>query len=108
MKKLFKSFTFWFAVASVLIILLNVIGQDSKNIVLTLSNYPLYMILQKAGFKLYDPNAIDHTFFISQMFSWFVWHFVSYLCYGFIIDLIRRMFFGKKKDLKKMNIQDLR
>ena len=89
MKMIFKSCTFWFAIVSIAIIILNLIGQDNKNIILTFSNYPLYLILMANGFTLYLPKAVDHTFFLRNLFLWFQWHFISFLCYGFIIDVIR-------------------
>ena len=88
MKMIFKSCTFWFAIASMSIILLHLTGQDNKNIILTFSNYPLYLTLMAKGFTLYLP-AVDHAYYFRNLFFWFALHFVSFLGYGFIIDVIR-------------------
>jgi hypothetical protein len=99
MKRIFKSCTFWFATASIIIILLNSIVPDSKNLLLIFSNYPLYLILKATGFTLIAPYlATDHTFFFNHLFLWFQWHFISFVCYGLIIDTVRAI--TKKKKSK--------
>lgn len=97
MKKIFKSFTFRFAITSIGIIFLS-LSVDPENIILTVSNYPLYLILKATGFTLYSPNAVDHTFFLQNLFLWFQWHFGTFVCYGLTIDIIRAIV--KKRKVK--------
>lgn len=95
-RKILNSFTFLFGVFSVLIIVMNLIGLDNNFVILTLSNYPLYVFLNAIGFKIYLPNAIEHTFYINQTFLWFRLHFYSYLCYGIVFDIIRFILKNRK------------
>ena len=98
MKKIYKSFTFRFAITSMAIIFFSLI-IDSNNILLTVSNFPLYLFLKAMGFTLYQPNAIDHTFFLQHLLLWFKWHFISFICYGLIIDIIKVIIKNRKTKL---------
>ena len=103
MKRIFKSCTFWFTIASIIIILLNFIGGDPKYILLTFSNYPLYLILKATGFTLIAPYlALNHEFFINHLFLWFQWHFISFVCYGLIIDTVRVITKRQKAKISKI------
>lgn len=68
---------------------MNLFGLDYKYMILIFSNYPLHLILKATGFTLYLPMASDHSFFLQQLFLWFILHFISFVCYGVILDTIR-------------------
>lgn len=90
MKIIYKSCTFWFTIASVVIIFFSLISQGSKYMLLIFSNYPLYLILKEIGFTLISPSpAPNHEFFLRQVFLWFQWHLITFVFYGLILDTIR-------------------
>ena len=92
LKRIFKSFTFWFIVMSLLGILLHQIGQDSKSIVLigfnpilkTLSNNDVAREFMNLGFAVKcDTIAGEISIY------WYIGSVITMAFYGFIIDLIK-------------------
>ena len=80
MKRILRSSTFWFAIASIALICDNFINTGSEGLLLAFSNYPLYTYLTSNVFNHFPRNA---------NFVWYSWHFITYICYGLIIDIFR-------------------
>jgi len=95
MSKIFKSFTIWFALISLTVIIIHMNGMDPANQILTFSNYPLFLVLKASQFTLYTPDAVDHSFYFAAMATWYKWHIISLAAFGLIIDLDRSAM-GKK------------
>lgn len=79
MKKLSKSYTFWFIVIAGITVCYNASGNDDKNVVLALSNLPLLSILNRTIFPLG----------YQEIYAWYWLQILSYAFYGIIIDIIR-------------------
>lgn len=89
MKKIMKSFTFWFCIASILIIIWNITGNDDLNLLLIGANPILVFFDGTEPFK----SAIRS---MDSFTIWYVLHFCSFVIYGAIIDVIRNTI--KKKN----------
>ena len=77
-----KSFTFWFCIASILIIIWNITGNDDLNILLIAVNPILLFFDWTEPFK----SAIRS---MDSITIWYVLHFFSFIIYGAVIDAIR-------------------
>lgn len=92
MKKVFKSFTCWFLLVSVLEIFMHQIGQDSKSIVLIGLNPTLNMIadsdvlysFMKSGLQV-SCNTIEGQISI----NWYIGAVITFTIYGAILDCIK-------------------
>ena len=93
MKRVLKSFTFWFLLISVLEIFMHQMGQDSKSIVLIRFNPILNMIAESDGF-LYSfmksglqisCNTIEGQISI----YWYIGSVLVFIFYGVILDCIK-------------------
>lgn len=80
MKKIFKTFTFYFVVIGVGIVLLNVLGMDDMNI---------FMIGLNPILNLLDDSKVICDFMNSSSYMWHIASFITNILYGLILDLIR-------------------
>jgi len=79
-KKIYKTFTFYFIIIGIIIVLLNVLGIDDMNILMIGLN-PLLNLLD-------DSKAI-RDFMNSGSCLWHVASFITNILYGLILDFIR-------------------
>ena len=92
MKKLFRSFTFWFIILSFVIIFMHQIGQDSKSIVLigfnpilnTLSKWDVANKFMQSGL-----NVSCNTIAGSISIYWYIASVITIGLYGFSLDLMK-------------------
>lgn len=87
MKRLSKSFTFWFLIASIIIIAAHQMGHDSKSIVLIGLNPILNHLpneIMNAGLQI-SCNTISGSISI----YWYIASILSMLFYGIVLDGIR-------------------
>ncbi|MHC1747251.1 MAG: hypothetical protein AB9856_02535 [Cellulosilyticaceae bacterium] len=89
MKKLFKSFTFWFVILAILEIYMHQIGQDSKNIVLIYLN-PILRIISRSdvgsafmhsGWQISSKTIMGYI-----SVYWYIGSIVTFIIYGLILD----------------------
>ena len=80
MKKFCKTFTFYFVIIGIIVILLNVIGIDDMNILMIGLN-PILNIL--------DDSKIICDFMNSGSYLWHIASFLTNILYGIILDFIR-------------------
>lgn len=97
MKKIFLSFTFWFAILSLLIIANNYTGYDSKNIILIGLNPILQTIVYIEPYRtwlLYDGIPLNRNWFLGDGFTlnMYIAHLLTFLFYGVVLDLIKLVF----------------
>ncbi len=92
MKKILKSFTFYFVLISFLIIYLHQIGQDSKSIVLISFN-PILDIISKSDvgreFMNLGIQIPSRTILGSISIFWYIGSVITFIIYGLIFDLIK-------------------
>lgn len=81
MKKLFKTFTFWFFTASILLIIFNILGWDDKNILLIAFNPILSRIVYIEQIR----NIIWNN---GPNYNTYIAHLITFILYGIIIDVI--------------------
>lgn len=92
MKKVIKSFTFWFLLIALFEIFMHQIGQDSKSIVLIHINPILSTITRTDSFFIFMDSGIRipcRTIMGSISIYWYMASIMSFLVYGAILDLIR-------------------
>jgi len=80
MKKFCKTFTFYFVIIGIIVVLLNVIGIDDMNILMIGLN-PILNIL--------DDSKIICDFMNSGSYLWHIASFLTNILYGIILDFIR-------------------
>ena len=80
MKKIYKTFTFYFAIIGVIIVVLNILGLDDMNILMIGLN-PLLNLL--------DDNKVICDFMNSGMYLWHIASFMTNILYGIILDIIK-------------------
>ena len=80
MKKFYKTFTFYFVIIGIIVVLLNVIGIDDMNILMIGLN-PILNIL--------DDSKIICDFMNSGSYLWHIASFLTNILYGIILDFIR-------------------
>jgi len=92
MKKLFKSFAFWFVILAILEIYMHQTGRDSKSIVLIYLN-PVLMIISRSdiGRDLMDSGLQISSRTIMGHISiyWYIGSVVTFIIYGLILDGFR-------------------
>ncbi|EKY26568.1 hypothetical protein [Clostridium celatum] len=95
MRKILKNFIFIsiFIVLSILIILINFMGYDDKNILLIGLNPILNFLVYQEGFR----NIIWNE---GPNFNMYIAHLVTFIIYGVIIDMIRFPFKSMIKVIK--------
>lgn len=94
MKKIFKSFTFWFFILAVLEIYMHQIGQDSKSIVLiylnpilrTMSRSDIVSDFMNSGLQVSSKTIIGHI-----SIYWYIGSIVTFISYGLILDVFRNI-----------------
>lgn len=92
MKKIFKSFTFWFLILAVLEIYMHQIGQDSKSIVLiylnpilrTMSRSDIVRDFMNSGLQVSSGTIIGHI-----SIYWYIGSIVTFIIYGLILDVFK-------------------
>lgn len=80
MKKIYKTFTFYFAIIGVLVVVLNICGQDDMN---------LFMIGLNPILNLLDNSKDIRNFMNSSNYLWHIASIITNLLYGLILDFIR-------------------
>ena len=80
MKKFYKTFTFYFVIIGMIIVILNVIGQDDMNI---------FMIGLNPLLNLLDNSKIICDFMNSGNYLWHIASFITNVLYGLILDFIK-------------------
>ena len=80
MKKFYKTFTFYFAVIGIIIIVLNISGKDDIN---------LFLIGLNPILNLLDNSKVVCDFMNSNDYFWHIASFITNLLYGLIFDFIR-------------------
>ena len=78
MKRMLKSFTFWFAVIGFVGIVLNLVGIDDINLFIGFN--PILNILSSSEVC----NVIN-----TVPYLWYILSIVTMICYGLVIDGIR-------------------
>lgn len=91
MKKIFRSFTFWFFSISIFIILINSMGYDYKNILLIGLNPILNIFLYLEHFR----NVSNYNLYIM--------HLITFIIYGGIIDMLAFPIKSMVKIIKSSN-----
>lgn len=92
MKKIFKSFTFWFLILAVLEIYMHQIGQDSKSIVLiylnpilrAMSRSDIVRDFMNSGLQVSSGSIIGHI-----SIYWYIGSIVTFIIYGLILDVFK-------------------
>ncbi|SKC69200.1 hypothetical protein SAMN02194393_02222 [Maledivibacter halophilus] len=103
MKRLFKSFTFYFMLFSILLIYNQYIGYDSKNIILISFNVILNNLFKIDSFREIinsGPTIKTNTLFGETSVYLYICHFITFIIYGLFLDFIKRL-------LLKTMIEDL-
>lgn len=92
MKKILKSFTFYFMLMSLFMIYMQYVGYDSKNIILIHLN-PILSKLQYTDFaeSVLNSGKLVNCRTISGSISiyWYIAHFITFIIYGMIFDFIK-------------------
>ncbi|MTI64976.1 MAG: hypothetical protein FH753_00040 [Firmicutes bacterium] len=99
MKRVFKSFTFYFLLLSLIIIYINLIGRDSKNILLIYFNpllNELAHIDSLRDFLNSGPPINSNSFSMGTTLFWYIGNFITCIFYGLFLD-------GIKLSLKKLS-----
>lgn len=80
MKKIYKTFTFYFVIIGIIVVLLNVLNMDDMNILMIGLN-PILNIL--------DDSSVICDFMNSGNYLWHIVSFITNVLYGVIIDFVR-------------------
>ncbi|MEL7647387.1 MAG: hypothetical protein AAGU76_04805 [Sedimentibacter sp.] len=92
MKKLFKSFAFWFVILAILEIYMHQVGQDSKSIVLIYLN-PILRIISRSdtgrSFMNSGLQISSRTIMGYISIYWYIGSIVTFIVYGLILDGFR-------------------
>ncbi|VYU67435.1 hypothetical protein [Clostridium tertium] len=93
MKKIFRSFTFWFFIASIAVIIINITGNDYKNILLIGLNPILNFAVYTEPFRSIAWNDGPNIFM-------YIAHLITFIFPATIIDFI---IYTIKYSIKKSN-----
>lgn len=93
MKKIFRSFTFWFFIASIAVIIINITGNDDKNILLIGLNPILNFAVYTEPFRSIALNDGPNIFM-------YIAHLITFIFPATIIDFI---IYTIKYSIKKSN-----
>jgi len=80
MKKFYKTFTFYFVIIGIIVVLLNVSGIDDMNI---------FMIGLNPILNLLDDSEVIRDFMNSGSYLWHIASIMTNILYGIILDVIR-------------------
>lgn len=80
MKKFYKTFTFYFVIIGIIIVVLNILGQDDMNI---------FMIGLNPILNLLDNSKAVRDFMNSNTYFWHIASLITNILYGLILDFIR-------------------
>ena len=80
MKSFYKTFTFYFAIIGILIVILNICGQDDANFLIIGLN-PILNLLDNSKGICDFMNSIDCLWYIASI--------ITNLCYGLLLDFVR-------------------
>ena len=80
MKKFYKTFTFYFVIIGIIIVVLNILGQDNMNI---------FMIGLNPILNLLDNSKAVRDFMNSNTYFWHIASLITNTLYGLILDFIR-------------------
>ena len=80
MKKFYKTFTFYFVIIGIIVVVLNILGQDDMNIL---------MIGLNPILNLLDNSKAVRDFMNSNTYFWHIASFITNVLYGLILDLIK-------------------
>lgn len=92
MKKVYKSFAFWFLWVSVLDIVMHQIGQDSKSIGLIEFNPILNMIADSDALYSFMNSGLQvscNTITGQISIYWYIGSVITFIIYGAILDCIK-------------------
>lgn len=92
MKKIIKSFTFWFLLIAIFEIFMHQIGQDSKSIILISLNPILSKISRTDSLLSFMNSGMQipcGTIMGTISVYWYVASILSFLVYGVILDCVR-------------------
>ena len=88
---LFRKFTFWLSLISILICLNNFWGNDDKNILLIGLNPVLNSVGYTEPFRHWMFDFSNESTSIKVQFPAYLLHFSSFFLLGFIIDYLKKM-----------------
>lgn len=88
MKKVLRSFTFWFIVVGIIVVVYNLAGQDDKNIIMCGLN-PILVALD---------NQVCRPILNEIPYSWHLLSLLSMALYGAIFDFIRYLIKRKSNE----------
>lgn len=94
MKKIFKSFTFYFMLLSLFIIFIHYKGQDSHGIVLFHTNIILKNLLYNElvnSIIRTGPKIVCGSLTGEIYVFWYIAHFITFIIYGLVLDLVRHV-----------------
>ena len=80
MKKFYKTFTFYFLIIGIIIVVLNIAGQDDMN---------LFLIGMNPILNLLDDSKVVCDFMNSNTYFWHIASLLTNTLYGLILDFIR-------------------
>lgn len=80
MKKFYKTFTFYFVIIGIIIVVLNILGQDDMNI---------FMIGLNPILNLLDNSEAIRNFMNSNTYFWHIASLITNTLYGLLLDFVR-------------------
>ncbi len=80
MKKFYKTFTFYFIIIGIIVVVLNILGHDDMNI---------FMIGLNPLLNLLDNSKVICDFMNSGSYLWHIASIITNIMYGLILDFIR-------------------
>ena len=98
MKKLFRSFGFWFGIVAILLVLgrETVFTSSAWQNLLPMTNLPLYAVLQWTNAGIISPLRVGRVYTPAEvLMAWMPYYMLfvlTYIAYGLVIDLIVKYF----------------
>jgi len=80
MRSFYKTFTFYFVIIGIVVVLLNILGIDDMNIL---------MIGLNPILNLLDNSKVIRDFMNSGTYLWHIASIITNILYGLILDFIR-------------------
>lgn len=94
MKRIFKSFTFYFMLLSILLIYNQYIGYDSHNIILIGFNFILNNLFKIDSFREFinsGPIIKSNTLLGKTSIYLYISHFITFIIYGLFLDFLKTL-----------------